>query len=66
MGNLTATYKAASLEELADALETRANEIEAMAVDCRTQRESLRFKAQARGMRMAARVVRNTELVSEG
>jgi hypothetical protein len=59
---LQANYTAGSVAELADAIEARADEIEAMAVGARLKREALRFRAQAGGMRMAARMVRNTTI----
>lgn len=55
-------YQAETLADLADALEARAVETEAHAEAHATQREQRKFKAQADGLRQAARIVRNTTL----
>jgi hypothetical protein len=59
---ITSNYEAESLEDLADFIDERADEVEAMAEGCKTQRESRRRLAQAGGLRMAARIVRNTTI----
>lgn len=59
---MSTTYTVGSLDDLAKFIEERANEIEAMATGARTQKESRRFQAQAGGLRMAARIVKNTTI----
>jgi predicted LPLAT superfamily acyltransferase len=63
MSSLTVNYEFESLAELADALDTRADQIETMSEGMKLQRDQRSFKAQAHGLRYAARVVRNTTLM---
>jgi hypothetical protein len=61
MSKLTVTYEAESMEDLAQGLEARAEELEQQ-VGSSNQRKGHLLKAEADGYRAAAEIVRRTTI----
>jgi hypothetical protein len=64
MSKLTVTYEAASMEDLAQGLEARAEELEQQVGSSNVRKGQL-LKAEADGIRQAADIVRRTTIKPE-
>ena len=65
MTNLNVNYEVSSMDELADAMEKRADEVRSRISDSMRKRDVANLKGQAQAWESASRMVRGTAVVSD-